>query len=298
MEFTDNESIVLCYYCGSAHIRETTYGSVCTSCGTDQELTRIERNKIQEQNYSLNMTTMGTEGERKMSTNKMKILYLSKLDSIKTYNNKTMMVAFTLTKTMLEKLGRSNKEIRIILKKFEDVRTQFPASSKFQNPKKLIPFIIYFYFKELNIVIDIKTLFENSEISKKEFNAFRIHMERFWSAYKVRDRYKYICTRIGGVIGYGRVYNQSIKLLKKFWNLIRDSKDDVIAGLVTGIVIILSKCEDRTMKSICKEFNISQSSLQKSIQNKLFNRLGIKDNVKGFRKKVEFLEERGFFRVT
>ena len=296
MDFTDNAPIILCIYCRSANIRETSYGAVCTSCGTDQELAKIAGEKIQGQNYSLNMTTMGTEGERKMSTDKSKILYLSKLDSIKNYDKKTSMVAFTQTRTILEKLGRSNREVPIIIKKFKDIRNHFPAGSKFQNPEKLIPFIIYFYFKEANIIIDTKILFDNSEISTKEFNAFRKHMELFWSAYNIRNRKKYICNRIGGVIGYGPLYNQSVELLKKYWNLIKDSKDDVIAGLITGIVIILFKSEDRTMASICKEFNISQSSLQKSIQTKLFNRLGIKDNIKGFRKKVEFLEERALFK--
>ena len=121
-------------------------------------------------------------------------------------------------------------------------------------------------------------------------------MELFWPAYKTRDRKKYILTRIGGIIGYENLYNQSKKILDKFWEIIKDSKDDVIAGLIIGIAITLSKREKLTLYSLSKSLNITQSSLQKSIQSKLFDRLGIRNKVKGFKKRVEFLEERGFFK--
>ena len=296
MEVKDYESIILCYYCRSENIRETTYGYVCANCGTDQEVVKFERDKNQAQNYTINITTLGTERERRMSANKEKIRYLNKLDSIKHYSEEIMQAAFIQTKTILEKLGRCYRGIPIILQKYKDIRPHFRPGSKFQNPERAIPCIIYFYYKEANIVIDTEILFENSEISKKEFNDFRNHMELFWQAYQSRDRKKYILNRIGGVTGYETLYDQSKWILGKFWNLIKDSKDDVIAGLVIGIVIVLSKCENITLSSICKSLHISQSSLQKSIQTKLFNRLGIRDSVKGFKRKVVFLEERGFFK--
>ena len=298
MEVKDYGLNSSCYYCNSEHLRETTYGYVCTNCGTDQDLMKFEIDKIQEPNFTTSITTIGTERERKMSSNKGKIQYLSKLDFVKSHKKQTIETAFVRTKTILGKLGRSNKEINIILKKFKDIRPQFRPGTKFRNPEKAIPCIIYFYYKEANVVIDIETLFENSEISKNEFNEFRNQMEVFWPAYQTRDRKKYILNRIGGVIGYITLYDQSKKILDKCWNLIRDSKDDVIAGLVIGIAIVLSKCENITLSLICKSLHISQSSLQKSIHTKLFDRLGIRETVKGFKKKVVFLEERGFFKGT
>ena len=295
MEVKDYESNILCYYCRSENIRETSYGYVCTNCGTDQELVKFERDKIHVQNNTISITTLGTERERKMSTNKGKLWYLSKLDFIRRHSEETMKAAFIQTKTILEKLGRSDRDIPIILKKYKNIRPHFRPSTKFRNPEKAIPCIIYFYYKEANVVIDVETLFENSKISRNEFNEFRKHMELFWPMYKTRDRKKYILTRIGGVIGYEYLYNQSKKILDKFWVIIKDSKDDIIAGLVIGISITLSKCENLTLYSLSRSLNITQSSLQKSIQTKLFDRLGIRNKVKGFKKKVEFLEERGLF---
>ncbi len=290
----------VCYHCNSINISEINYGYVCRTCGTIQELLKFESDmsviKMEFQNAVTRKTTIGNEIERKRAKDRGKIRYLSKLNSIKQHKEEIMKIAFIRTKTIIEKLGRSTKDVSIILRKFREIRPYIRPKSKFRSPEKSIPSIIYFYYKEANIVIDVETLLEVSEISKTELNEFRRQMELFWPAYKTRDHKKYILTRIGGVIGYENLYNQSIKILDKYWEIINDSKDDVIAGLVVGIAITLSKCERLTLNSICRSLNISQSSLQKSIQSKLFDRLGIRNRVKGFKKKVEFLEERGFFK--
>ena len=287
----------VCYHCCSNEISEISSGYVCRTCGTVQETMKFESKafleKTQFQYNIISKTTIGNEGERKMAKNSGKIQYLSKLDSITVpYEDKILYKALSLGNTILEKLGRSLKDKYIILDKFREILPYFLHRTKFKSPEKCIPWIIYFYYKEMNIVIDLKTLLEVSEIEKSEFVAFRKKMKPFWSAYKTRDRKKYILTRIGGIIGYGKLHNQSMKILDKFWGIINDSKDDVIAGLVIGIAITLSKCEKLTLYSLCKSLNITQSSLQKSIQNKLFDRLGIRNKVKGFKKKVEFISER------
>ena len=290
----------VCYHCNSINISEINYGYVCRTCGTVQDLLKFESDtsveKIKFQNTATSKTTIGNEIERKRAKNSGKIHNLSKLNSIKQYEDDIMGIAFIRTKTILDKLGRSTKDASIILRKFKEIRPYIRPKSKFRSPEKCIPCIIYFYYKEANIVIDVETLLEVSETSKIEFNEFRKQIELFWPAYKTRDRKKYILTRIGGIIGYENLYNQSKKILDKFWEIIKDSKDDVIAGLIIGIAITLSKREKLTLYSLSKSLNITQSSLQKSIQSKLFDRLGIRNKVKGFKKKVEFLEERGFFK--
>ena len=289
-----------CYHCNSNDISEINYGFVCRTCGTVQELIKFDPDtsidNIQFQNSATSKITIGNEGERKRAKNSGKIHNLSKLNSFKHYKNDIIEIAFIRAKTVIEKLGRSTKDVSIIIRKFKEIRPYIRPKSKFRNPEKAIPCIIYFYYKEANIVIDVETLLEVAEISKIELNEFRKQMELFWPAYKTRDHKKYILTRIGGVIGYEYLYNQSKKILDKYWDLIKDSKDDVIAGLVTGIAITLSKCEKLTPHSICKSLNINMSSLQKSVQTKLFDRHGIRNKIKGFKKRVEFLEGRGFFK--
>ncbi len=250
-----------CYHCNSIYISEINYGFVCRTCGTVQELIKFEpvttADKIQFQNPVTSKTTIGNEGERKRAKDSGKIHNLSKLNSIKHYKDNIMEIAFIRTKTVIEKLGRSSKDASVILRKFKEIRPYIRPKSKFRSPEKCIPCIIYFYYKEVNIVIDVETLFDISEISKTEFNEFRKQMELFWPVYKTRDRKKYILTRIGGVIGYKNLYNQSKKILDKFWEIIKDSKDDVIAGLVIGISLTLSKCEKITLYSLSKSFNIT-----------------------------------------
>jgi len=295
-----NGLLDVCYHCNSINISEISYGYVCRTCGTVQERMKIESEtsveNTQFQTPVTSKTTIGNEGERKRAKNSGKIHNLSKLNSIKQYKDNIMEIAFIRAKTVIEKLGRSTKDASIIIRKFREIRPYIRPKSKFRNPEKCIPCIIYFCYKEANIVIDGETLLEVSEISKLEFNEFRKQMELFWPGYKTRNHKKYILTRIGGIIGYENLYYQSKKILDKFWEIIKDAKDDVIAGLVIGIAITLSKCEKLTLFSLSTSLNITQSSLQKSIQSKLFDRHGIRNKVKGFKKKVEFLEERGFFK--
>ena len=294
----------LCKYCGSEDITETEYGYVCRNCATDQGRKRYKAtasyNRIEIQNVITLKTMMGTERERERFSNREKIAYLNKLNSMIPHPEETMQTAFNQTKTLLEKLGRPDKDISKILKKFNEIRPHFKKKVKFRSPEKLIPCVIYFYYKINNIVIDQGTLFENSDLSTKEFNAFRRGMKNFWSKYQNRDRKKYILNRIGGVINEKKLgknlYVQSEKILDKFWDLVKDSKDDVIAGLVIGIVKIRSKREDIALGPICEFLRISQGTLQKSVQRKLFDLHGIKNKEKGFKNKVEFLEEIGLFK--
>ncbi|MBA7572299.1 hypothetical protein ES708_14078 [subsurface metagenome] len=294
----------LCKYCGSEDITETEYGYVCRNCATDQGRKRFQSttsyNNIRAQNFITLKTTMGNEREREQSNNRGKIAYLNKLNSMIPHPEETMQAAFNQTKTLLEKLGRPDKDISKILKKFNEIRPHFKKSKKFRNPEKLIPCVIYFYYKKNNIVIDQGTLLENSDLSNTELNAFRRGMENFWSKYQNRDRKKFVLNRIGGLITEKKLgtdlYFQSEKILDKFWDLIKDSKDDVIAGLVIGIAKIRSKREDIALGPICEFLRISQGTLQKSIQRKLFDLHGIENKEKGFKNKVEFLDEIGLFK--
>lgn len=289
----------LCKHCGSEDITETEYGYVCRNCATDQGRKRYQAttsyNKIQIHNVIALKTTMGNERERERSNNRGKIAYLSKLNSMVPHPEETMQTAFNQTKTLLEKLGRPDRDISKILKKFNEIHAHIKKKEKFRNPEKLIPCVIYFYYKINNIVIDHRTLLENSDLSTAEFNAFRMEMENFWSKYQYRNRKKYVLNRIGGVITEKKLgtdlFVQSEKILNKFWDLIKDSKDDVIAGLIIGIAIIRSKREDIALSSICKFLGISQGTLQKTVQRQFFDHIGIEDKKKGFKKKVELLEE-------
>jgi len=304
MEVKNYSLSYLCKYCGSEDITETEYGYVCRNCATDQGRKRYQattsNNRIQIHNVVALKTTMGNERERERSNNRGKIAYLNKLNSIIPYSEETMQTAFNQTKTLLEKLGRPDRDISKILKKFNEIHAHIKKSRKFRSPEKLIPCVIYFYYKRNNIVIDQATLLDNSNLSTTEFNTFRRGMEDFWSKYQNRDRKKYILNRIGGVINEKKLktdlYFQSEKILDKFWDLIKDSKDDVIAGLVIGIAKIRSKREDIALGPICEFLHISQGTLQKSIQRKLFDLHGIKNKKKGFKNKVEFLEEIGLFK--
>lgn len=161
-----NGLLNVCYHCHSKGISEINSGFVCRTCGTVQQFLKFEFdtsfNTIQFQTPTTRKTILGNEGERKMALNSGKIQYLSKLDAIKDYKEKIRVEAFKQAKTILEKLGRSIKDSSIILRKFKEILPYIPSGTKFRNPEICIPWIIYFYYKELNVIIDLKTLLEVS----------------------------------------------------------------------------------------------------------------------------------------
>ena len=106
MEVKNYSSNYLCKYCGSEDITETEYGYVCRKCATDQGRKRYQSttsyNGIQIQNAITLRTTMGTERERERSTNRGKITYLNKLNSMISHPKETRETAFNQTKTSLK----------------------------------------------------------------------------------------------------------------------------------------------------------------------------------------------------
>ena len=71
-------------------------------------------------------------------------------------------------------------------------------------------------------------------------------------------------------------YFQSKKILFKLWDNIKNTKDDVIAGLIASISILCSfKDNNVSVSSICKKLGIKMSTIQSQVKKRIFEEFKI-----------------------
>ncbi|GAG81096.1 unnamed protein product, partial [marine sediment metagenome] len=132
-----------------------------------------------------------------------------------------------------------------------------------------------------------KDLLEVTSISKKDFNAFKFSILRIWPEYKERNRKEYINRRILEVtehfdLGMAFFY-QSKKILNRFYDIIKATKDDVIIGLVTSITLLCSQHENVSISALCNRLDVKMSTIHRQVEKKVMQRF----KVPGFKSLVK-----------
>ncbi|GAG27532.1 unnamed protein product, partial [marine sediment metagenome] len=105
-----------------------------------------------------------------------------------------------------------------------------------------------------------------------------------------RDRKNYILQKIlqiteEFVMGMD-FYNTAKKIMYTFWEIIKNTKDDVIAGVVCSIVALCDKQKRLKVNAICSHLGIQMSTIQRQVEQNVFNHL----RVKGFQSLVKSSE--------
>jgi hypothetical protein len=130
-----------------------------------------------------------------------------------------------------------------------------------------------------NISIKESELLEVSNISKKDFSAFKLQILEFFPQYKTRDRKEYIFQRILEITEHYQLgmefFYQSKKILNKLWESIKNTKDDVIAALVCSISALCSYRESITVNAICMRLGIKMSTVQAQVKRRIFERFRV-----------------------
>ena len=139
-----------------------------------------------------------------------------------------------------------------------------------------MPLTIYFVCKFENISINEAELLEISKISKKDFYAFKLQILNFFPEYVERDRKTYILQKILEITEHFKLgmefYFQSKKILFRLWDSIRNTKDEVIAGLVASISVLCAfKSKDVSVSAICNKLGIKMSTIQSQVKRRIFD---------------------------
>ena len=280
-----------CDVCESTDIVETREGYTCRTCGIVLEVQKLEYHRPYDadivQYAVMGKTQIGFKSERRKSQYSAKLEGLSRIDASRSTEENVLITAKVEIKRILTALGFSFKDFDVILSKFKENRAQLGKGTKYRSAEMLVPCVIYAYYKENSKPIREKDLLEVSKISKKDFNAFKFSIIRIWPEYQERDRKQYISERILEVSEHFNLgmpfYYQSKKILNRFYDSIKDTKDDVICGLVTSITLLCSQKKEVSVCAICDRLGIKMSTIHRQVERRVIQRF----NVPGFKTLVK-----------
>ena len=183
------------------------------------------------------------------------------------------------TKRIFNCLNLPRSSQRIVFKRVKDIWKQLRPGTKYRNIEKLVPIVLYYTLRLENICIRRLKLLEVSKISKKEFNDFSLQVLKFIPEYQERDRQEYITHKILEITeSFGLempFFYQSKKIMHKLWEQIKNTKDDVIAGLVTSISALCSYKDVVNVSSVCNRLGIRMSTIQFQVKRRIFEQLHI-----------------------
>jgi transcription initiation factor TFIIIB Brf1 subunit/transcription initiation factor TFIIB len=280
-----------CDVCGSCDIAETREGYTCRDCGIVLEVQKLEYHRPYDaeivQYAVLGKTQMGYRHERRATKNSVRLEGLNRLDSHRTSEENVLISAKIAIKSILTNLDFPLGDSVSVLEIFKKIRVQLGKGTKYRSAEMLVPCVIYFYYKHNNTPISEKRLIEVSKISKKDFNEFKITMVKLWPQYKDRDRKEYIIQRILEITEHFDLgmpfYYQSFKILSRFYESVKNTKDDVIVGLITSITLLCSQPEGVSVSAICERLGIKMSTIHRQVERRVIERF----KVPGFKSLVK-----------
>ena len=137
--------------------------------------------------------------------------------------------------------------------------------SYYKKAKKLVPAVLYMFFKIKCIHLNPNKIIEVSNLTKKQFKIFFMEAVRFCPEYFSRDRIKMIQKLLLSVIvhfHFDREFIQvSDSLLRKLWNRLTNTTDSIIAGVVCILTMIKLDVNSVSYNTVCKKLGIRMSSV-------------------------------------
>jgi hypothetical protein len=282
-----NFTELMCDACRSTHIVETTQGYVCSTCGLvleGQKIVFTGLNFSDIEHYAkLGKTHIGTVRERFANANSVKLNHLQRLHSIESNEKELRTRAKIEISRIFTSLNLPKNLEKIVYHQFIKIRSALFPGTKYRIPEKLIPLCIYFMCKFRNVSINEVELLEVSKISKKEFNAFKLQIIHFFPQYKERDRKSYVLQKILELAEHFKLgmefYFQCKRILFRLWENIKNTKDEVIAGLIASISVLCSFQDSNkdivNVHSICKRLGIKMSTIQSQVKRRIFDQFQV-----------------------
>ena len=280
-----------CDVCGSMDIIETYEGYSCQDCGIVLEVQKLEYHRPYDkdilQHAVIGKTQIGTKKERFGINSSVRFEALNKLDARRSHEEIVVNAAKIEIKRIITALKLPSKDIYPLLERFKFIHSQIAKGTKYRNPTMLVPSVIYAFYKEKSKPIRERELLDVAHISKKDFNSFKLSIIRIWPNYQERNRKEYVVRRILAMterfnLGMPFFY-QSKKILNTFYENIKNTKDDIIVGLVCSITLLCTRSNTCRVSNLCDILGIEMSAIQKQVEKRVFDRF----RVAGFRSLVK-----------
>jgi len=277
-----DSEITTCEACNSTDIMHEATGYVCGNCGLvlSELVMQYDRpyNDQEIQHAPLGKTQMGFYKERRVVTRSDRMAALSKLDQERPNQDRVKNKARYEINRILSGMGLPLNESDALQKLFWKLYTKLQPGTKYRSVEKLAPISIYLYFKLECKAFSQHELLEVARINKKELNAFKLQLRDFIPRYKTRNRKELILKMIIAICEQYELgmefYSTTRKVLLRFWEILKSTKDSVIAAVCCSIVQLCS-VNDITVSKICDYFSIRMSTVHRQVEKKIFEKLKI-----------------------
>lgn len=280
---TVDSEITTCEACNSKDIKHEPSGYVCGNCGLVlSELVMRYDYPYQGQvvQYApLGKTQMGFHRERQVLARSDRIAAISKLDQERStqerVKNKARLEIHRILSAMRLPLSESNT----LQKLFWRLYSKLQPGTKYRGVEKLVPITIYLHYKLECKTFNQQELLEVAEISKKEFNHFKLQLRAYLPHYNKRNRKDLILRMILAICDQYNLgmefYETARKILLRFWEILKSTKDTVIAAVCCSIVQLCFTRENMPVSKICAHLGIKMSTVHRQVEKKIFQRLKI-----------------------
>jgi hypothetical protein len=128
------------------------------------------------------------------------------------------------------------------------------------------------------------------DICKNDFNAFIMQILAVERSLRNRNKILYVKKLLFGVMEHFNLdmefYHICMSIMKKFWELIKNTSDHVIAGIISSITILCRFKDILPITSLCEFLGICMSTIQVQVKQNIFKVL----KVEGFTSLVKSSE--------
>lgn len=276
------QTTLRCDLCDSTDIIETAEGYVCRECAVVLKIQKLQYNRpynydVLQHARKAHNTQIGNKRERQLSPHFRVLRRLNNYNKVTNNEKIVEMKAQREIARILSSLGLEDYESvkQKTLENFKNIRAQFAPGTKFRNVEKLVAIILYFRFKLDIISVPLSDILNITDLTKKEFNNFYLQIKAYFPNYAARNRQKYISQKLLEITNHFDLgmpfYFLSKKVLYRLWDGIKNTTDNVIAGLCASITALCEYKEEIKINSICELLDIRMSTIQQQVKNRLFD---------------------------
>lgn len=273
-----------CDVCNSTNIIETAEGYVCRECAVVLKIQKLQydrpyNNDVVQYARGLGRTQIGTKRERDQSPISRKIGRMQRYNTHIPHEEVAEQKARREISSVLARLNLPNTCEPFIMEKFRSVREKLKAGTKFRNAEKLATVLTFIELKLKNIAINSRDIIELSSLTQEEFRSFFTQVAHYIPEYAARNRREYISQKLLEITEHFGIempfYFLAKKILYKLWESVKNTTDNVVAGLCAGITTLCNYKKEVKINAICEFLGIRMSTIQLQVKNRLLERYHI-----------------------
>jgi hypothetical protein len=168
--------------------------------------------------------------------------------------------------------------------------------TKYIALEKLGPILLYMFLKTREILLVLPEFLDLFRIKYCEFTRDLKKILQYYPDFNLRDKKgiikKYIAIILKSFNAEQRVISHALTLFSHFYPLVQYRKEEIVAAVICSLTAISFDLHDISMRLICEKAGIRQSSLHRSILDKIFpylripSSLGLKPSFEVMKSKI------------